>query len=162
MHAGLKHAFSALHAAFALPAFPPSSTQVECACIKTTMQPFPCGSDAPFHILPVSTSGAQIINLNLDLTSVAARAREPAGGEEGVNAQQDRLLDLGTSLRLWLELQGAVNGLFDSTTADKRGPAAAPVSPPPSYQPGHPKHYALLPAGCQPMCARVDGIVLMV
>lgn len=73
--------------------------------------------------------GPQIINVNLDLVGVGAKAQQaPAEAQEGANARQERLLELGSSLRLWLELQGAVNGLFDSTAVDKKSLTTPPVS----------------------------------
>lgn len=61
----------------------------------------------------------QIINFNLDLVSLgqmnedinaAARSGKVVGPVGGI--------DLGRSLRLWLNLQNSLNALFDSTTAE--------------------------------------------
>ena len=61
----------------------------------------------------------QIINYNLDIVSMSEQSKEPreaaTATSPGVVGPQ---VDLARSLRLWLSLQGSVNTLFDSSTAE--------------------------------------------
>ncbi|KAK9845826.1 hypothetical protein WJX81_003612 [Elliptochloris bilobata] len=78
---------------------------------------------------PFNTSLQKIMGLNLDIVSLntahkeagAAAAAAPADSAAAVNRELLRQVDLGRSLRLWLELQGAVNALLDSSTAPESG-----------------------------------------
>lgn len=72
----------------------------------------------------------QLVNVNTDMSRLIERARAAAAaaaaGEDDPNARQNRIANMSLSLRLWLELQSALNGLLDSTTVDRRTAAAAP------------------------------------
>ena len=58
----------------------------------------------------------QVLNSNLELVSCAAPPSDgPLPG--GVSAADLAALELGRSLRHWLDLQGAVNALIDSSVA---------------------------------------------
>lgn len=76
----------------------------------------------------------QLVNVNTDMSRLIERARAAAAaaaaGEDNPNARQNRIANMSLSLRLWLELQSAVNGLLDSTTVDRRSAATPPVSHP--------------------------------
>jgi hypothetical protein len=64
----------------------------------------------------------QIINYNLDLVSMGQMGRELS--KTGASTQELGPvggIDLGRSLRLWLNLQNSLNSLYDATTAE--GPA---------------------------------------
>ncbi len=59
----------------------------------------------------------QVINYNLDLVSLQ-KVRQQEGRGSGQGADEARRIDLGRSLQLWLNLQNALNSLYDSTAAD--------------------------------------------
>ena len=60
----------------------------------------------------------QVLNANLELVSTSAAAEAPGpGAPPGLSAQDAAALELGRSLKHWLDLQGAVNALIDSSTA---------------------------------------------
>ena len=58
----------------------------------------------------------QVLNANLELVSSTSPPSDgPLPG--GISAKDLAALELGRSLRHWLELQGAVNALIDSSVA---------------------------------------------
>lgn len=71
---------------------------------------------------PQNTVLTQVLNSNLELVSSSAPAEDPApGAPPGLSARDAATLELGRSLKHWLDLQGAVNALIDSSTAADKG-----------------------------------------
>ena len=61
----------------------------------------------------------QIINYNLDILSLSQMSKDLAQAAQlGQQTGPVGGVDLGRSLRLWLNMQNSVNTLFDSTTAE--------------------------------------------